>query len=157
MKTFQFTGRTDDGKAEFKLARNDHVWWVPERSLQYSLDHAVHEDHDAAEIRKALSALSARDGNAQRESIEATSTLIQAARLVGGKFSPRQIQLPCGRALKQVPGTRIWFLEQLHQVHLNPTSPPQALAAAIRKLLVRHDDFLLTNPKKASKFSTKQH
>lgn len=93
----------------------------------------------------------------QRQAIEATSNLIKAVHLVGGQYNTEEIRMPCGRVLIQRPGTSIWSVEPYYEVSLNPTYTPVALAAKIRKLLVRHDEFLLTNPKKASKFSTKQH
>lgn len=94
---------------------------------------------------------------AQLKSIEDTSNIIKAVNLLGGRYCERFIALSCGRMLHRVISRpKVWELTFNFEVALDGADSPTTLAAKIRKLLVRHDDFLLTTPKKESKFSTKQ-
>lgn len=90
-----------------------------------------------------------REDSPSKQAIERTSTLIKAAALLGAKYSPGRIDLPCGRVvILRWTDTScniwpVWFPDDFHTVEeICPTS----IAVAIRKMLVEHDEYLLTNP-----------
>ncbi len=84
------------------------------------------------------------------KTIERVSNTIQAVHLLGGKYSPTRIELPCGRSLHYADAG-VWELDFNFEVAISGDEKPVVLAAKIRKLLVRHDDFLLTKVKTSAK------
>lgn len=94
-----------------------------------------------------------REGSASRKAIERTSNLIKAAGLLGGRYSPGRIDLPCGRYV----WFNVNFMPWEAEVWITPSwnnqyrgriawSDPIRIASMIRKMLVEHDEYLLTNP-----------
>lgn len=89
---------------------------------------------------------------AQLKSIEDTSNIIKAVSLLGGRYCDRSIALPCGRMLhRAISRPKVWELDFNFEVAISGDEKPVVLAAKIRKLLVRHDDFLLTKVKTSAK------
>jgi len=83
----------------------------------------------------------------EKQAIERTSTLIKAAALLGGRYSPGRIDLPCGRVVTFDSQGRIWTdWEPRRWALVQDGQTPGRIASTIRKMLVDHDEYLLTNP-----------
>lgn len=128
-----------------------------ETELTLSMNHFTEKQLEEGD-RQYTEAKDRAYERAQLKSIEHRSNIIKAVNLLGGRYCDRFISLPCGRSLHPaVPRREVWELAFNFEVSLPADTAPEVLAARIRKLLVRHDEFLLTTSTKRAKFSTKQH